>query len=196
MTFTFGDRHHQSPKFVTIVVKEFGKEDQNLIQGIADPETLARCLVLLRNLKNGIEEGGFDPNRDNAILTNLYGSYKVEGGTQSILHRYQKWLSEASRTEVERLQNRSASREGSKENFLADLGGEIRRLESLQSMAAERSRTEQLRLSVPYSSQPDRLLRYEVNLQKNIDRTLSRLERLQRVRLGHPAPPSINLNVS
>jgi hypothetical protein len=196
MAFSSRDPRGQSPKIVTIVVTEDGRKDQDLIRGIADPEILARCLVLLRILRKRIEEVGFDMDQNNAILTNLYGSSKFERGQQTILGSYEKWLREANRSEEERLRNQSASREGCRENFLVDLDGEIRRLERSQSVAAERSRIEQLRLSVPGSSQPDRLLRYEVNLQKNIDRTLSRLERLQRVRLGHPAPPSINLNVS
>jgi hypothetical protein len=42
----------------------------------------------------------------------------------------------------------------------------------------------------------DRLLRYEASLERTFDRTLSQLERLQRIRLGQPVPPSINLNVT
>jgi hypothetical protein len=42
----------------------------------------------------------------------------------------------------------------------------------------------------------DRLLSYEASLEKNFDRTLGQLERLQRMWFGHPVPPSINVNVS
>ena len=151
MAFSFGDRRGQSAKIVTVIVKQDGGEYRDLIRGIADPEILARCLVLLRTLKKGIEEVGFDLNRDNAILTNLYGSSKCESGRPTILGSYQKWLSEANRTEEERLRNQSASRDGCRENFLVDLDGEIRRLERSQSVAEETSRIEQLRLSVPDS---------------------------------------------
>lgn len=48
--------------------------------------------------------------------------------------------------------------------------------------------------SVPRSS--DRLLRYETHLSREFDRTLAQLERLQRIRLGQPVPPPINLNVT
>jgi hypothetical protein len=34
----------------------------------------------------------------------------------------------------------------------------------------------------------DRLLRYEASLDRSFDRTLSQLERLQRMRLGQPVP--------
>ena len=35
-------------------------------------------------------------------------------------------------------------------------------------------------------SELDYLLRYEASLERNFDRTLGQLERLQRMRLGHP----------
>jgi hypothetical protein len=40
------------------------------------------------------------------------------------------------------------------------------------------------------------LMRYETMLERNIDRTLAQLERAQRIRLGHPVPPRIDINVS
>ena len=42
----------------------------------------------------------------------------------------------------------------------------------------------------------DLLLRYESNLERAFDRTLNQLERLQRMRKGQPAPPTVNVNVS
>jgi hypothetical protein len=41
----------------------------------------------------------------------------------------------------------------------------------------------------------DLLLRYEATLDRAIDRTLAQLERYQRMRLGHPVPPPINVNL-
>ncbi len=41
----------------------------------------------------------------------------------------------------------------------------------------------------------DQLLRYEATLERAIDRTIAQLERLQRMRLGQPVPPSIDVNV-
>jgi len=42
----------------------------------------------------------------------------------------------------------------------------------------------------------DRLLRYETSLDRAIDRTLNQLERYQRMRLGQPVPPPVNVNVT
>jgi len=49
---------------------------------------------------------------------------------------------------------------------------------------------------VPPQDVLERLLRYETHLSREFDRTLSQLERLQRIRLGHPVPGTINVNLS
>jgi hypothetical protein len=51
-------------------------------------------------------------------------------------------------------------------------------------------------LALKQSPEWDILLRYETTLDRAIDRTLAQLERYQRIRLGHPVPPPINVNVS
>ncbi len=42
----------------------------------------------------------------------------------------------------------------------------------------------------------DRLLRYEASLDRSFDRTLTQLERLQRMRLGHAVPPPVKVELS
>jgi hypothetical protein len=42
----------------------------------------------------------------------------------------------------------------------------------------------------------DVLIRYDTTLNRNIERTLNQLERHQRMRLGQPVPPPINLNIT
>ncbi len=42
---------------------------------------------------------------------------------------------------------------------------------------------------------PELLIRYEGSLERAFDRTLSQLERLQRMRCGQPVPPPIQVNV-
>lgn len=49
-----------------------------------------------------------------------------------------------------------------------------------------------LRRSIPDSHRLERLLRYEASLERAFDRTLSQLERLQRMRLGQP----VDVNLS
>jgi hypothetical protein len=42
----------------------------------------------------------------------------------------------------------------------------------------------------------DLLLRYETSLERNFDRALTQLERLQQMRLGQPVAPPIKLDIS
>jgi len=49
---------------------------------------------------------------------------------------------------------------------------------------------------VPDAPRLDCLLRYEASLERAIDRTLTQLERLQRMRLGQPVSSPIKLDVS
>ncbi len=43
---------------------------------------------------------------------------------------------------------------------------------------------------------PEVLMRYETNIERNIERTLNQLERLQRIRLGQPVPPPVKVELS
>jgi|SRR5690242_5419351 hypothetical protein len=53
-----------------------------------------------------------------------------------------------------------------------------------------------LRLNVPEAAHADRLLRYQVTLERAADRVLVQLERHQRMRLGLFVPPPIRVNLS
>lgn len=186
----------QSREQVIIRVVEEGKEETNLMQEISDPEILDKCLGLLRDLKLGIENAGLDNNRDSVLLTKLYGSCARRDQKPTLFDRYRTSLSIANRSEEERQQNGSASSEQGKKSFLEELEGEIKRLDRYKSVEADRIRLHGLRYYVPDSSQPDRLLRYETSLERNIDRTLSQLERLQRIRMGQPVPPKLEVQHS
>jgi hypothetical protein len=64
------------------------------------------------------------------------------------------------------------------------------------SIEGDRAELESLRRLVPESPTLDRLLRYEASLERAFDRTLSQLERLQRMRLGQPVLPPVKVEVS
>jgi hypothetical protein len=49
---------------------------------------------------------------------------------------------------------------------------------------------------IPSQEASDRLIRYEAHLSREFDRTLSQLERLQRIRKGQPVLPPIKVEVS
>jgi hypothetical protein len=75
-------------------------------------------------------------------------------------------------------------------NDLIDIDPQYETVERI----AEKRKLDAIARNVPNGL--DHLLRYEASLERAFDRTLSQLERLQRMRLGQPAPPSINLNVT
>ena len=77
---------------------------------------------------------------------------------------------------------------------------EIKRLERYKkaraSVESERMKLEALRQHVPLTPQFDHLLRYEASLERNFDRTLGQLERVQRMRLGQPVLPKLEVHHS
>ena len=61
---------------------------------------------------------------------------------------------------------------------------------------AEREKLESQSAGVPEPSRTDRLLKYGASIQRDYDRSLNQLERLQRARKGQPVLPTLNVNVS
>lgn len=173
-------------------------ETVGLILAKENPQILEKCLWLLSDLKHEIEREGFDYEGDNAILTKLYGS--GEGRGVNLVDSYRVWYNTAKCDDEERKQKGYASVEQCRKNFLEELNGVIRFLEEYgkarKSLEYHRINLESLRQNVPDSPRLDQLLRYETTLERSFDRTLTQLERLQRIRLGQPVPPPIKLDVS
>ncbi len=172
-----------------------------LIRQIANPQALQGCLDLLVELKEGIEEDGFDPEYDRVILVKLYGRYdKEEDWQKTLFNSYLIWRNTSLASDEERQQEGFASPQESKDNFLGELNEEIKRLgkykKEQETILSAKLKLESLRQNVPDAPQLDRLLRYETSLERSIERTLNQLERLQRMRLGQPVPPPINLNIT
>ena len=113
---------------------------------------------------------------------------------------YAIWLDTSRVSEEEREQEGYASQELCKENIVHEIDGEIRRLKRYRktqaSIEADRAKLESLRRTVPESPALDRLLRYEASLERSFDRTLTQLERLQRMRLGQPTLPPVKVDLS
>lgn len=171
-----------------------------LIRKIADAEVLERCFQLLKELTDAIEDNGFDVKSDAEILTKLFGEPSSEKWQRTLLDSYQIWLGTAKCSEEERQQHGYARPEDCKKNFLEDLAAEIKRLERYKkaraSMESEKRKLEVLRQHVPLTPQFDHLLRYEASLERNFDRTLNQLDRAQRIRLGQPVLPKLEVRHS
>ena len=76
---------------------------------------------------------------------------------------------------------------------------EIRRLKDYQkkrtSVETERMQLEVASRSMPHGPGVERFLRYEVCFNRDFDRTLTQLERIQRMRLGQPVAPRLEIDV-
>lgn len=60
----------------------------------------------------------------------------------------------------------------------------------------DQNRLHAAKAPVPKQEVVDRFQRYEASLERSFDRTLSQLERLQRLRLGQPVLPALKVDVS
>ena len=119
---------------------------------------------------------------------------------KTLHHRYLTWLNTAEVPEAERKREGYATPEVCKENILAEITQETRRLSEYgrnrDSIEIERTKLEVLRRNVPEPARLDRLLRCEASLERSFDRALNQLERIQRLRRGQSVAPRIDVNIS
>jgi hypothetical protein len=179
----------------------FELESLGLVSGAENPVVLKKCLELLEILKESIEENGFDEKNDRPILAQLYGiSPLINKVTITPAILYSCCTMKAPANESGSQDCESTSPASLRSMFLKLLNEEINRLKRFGEQQAlidsNRIDIESLRANVPDAPQLDRLLRYEAILQRDFDRTLSQLERQQRIRKGQPVAPALNLQIS
>ena len=170
-----------------------------LVERILNPAVLKSCLELLSELRQGLETDGFNEERDISILEKIYGEPDERYSRETLYETYLTWLITAKVSEEERQREKYETPEQCKQNMLSAIDREPGYLKNRQKARIDRIqeiRLEILRRSVPDSSGLDRLLRYEASLERSFDRTLSQLERQQRMRRGQPVAPRIDVNVS
>ena len=138
--------------------------------GVTGPAT---AVELLKYVQETIAREGADWERDRWAMEFLYNPACESG----LVEKYRK---------IE-----------STEMILSLFEEEIRQLERMtlgQPKVSEgRKRSVALLLE---TAAVDRLLRYEGTLERGFDRTLTQLERLQRLRLGQSVPPPIKVSLS
>lgn len=178
---------------------------------------LETAVHLLKKLRDEIQKSGLDWGRDAETLETLYGR-KTQAKPADILERLADLSYEGNQesqpdpagrlAEKYRTLAGSPESEGRNTNFsnraaeeiLCFIEEEIQRLESVlerwRISLEERRELEKDAALVPRSDVLDRLQRYEAGLERSIERTLTQLERLQRMRLGQPLPPPIKVNLS
>jgi hypothetical protein len=169
-----------------------------LIRRVANPITLDRCVELLRELHDNIKTDGFSTDQDDEILCKVYGTH--EHLEKTVKEEYAIWSATADCSEEERQQNEYASPEQCVANVLDAIEHEIKTLVSYnrarKQVDSEKTELDKLRASIPGPGDLDRLLRYEATINREFDRTLTQLERAQRIRLGQPFLPPIKVDLS
>jgi hypothetical protein len=171
-----------------------------LISRVHNPDVFERCLELLTELGQGIGKNGFDEEKDELLLCRIYGAPDASQIRKTLQDEYSAWLDTARVAEEERAREGYATPEQCKKNVLQAIAAEIVRLKrdykKFESIKSERRKVEILRQNVPDSPGLDRLLRYESSLERAFDRTLSQLERSQRIHNGQPLLLQLDVEVS
>lgn len=176
------------------------EDTAGLLRKIANAEVLQTCLDLLDELEGNISRNGLDLEQDRPILTRLCGDIESKRGENHLFKKYLDWHGLANVVDHVREEMGLPSPEECQQGFLEELDAEMTRLQRYEqeqaSIASSRMKIEAQRQNVPDTLKLDRLLKYETGLERAFDRTLIQLERAQRMRLGQPVAPRINVNVS
>lgn len=176
------------------------EHDHGLIRHIHNPDVLERCLELLAELRKQVEDDDFIQEDDTPILQIIYGDREENRLREDLYDLYETWVSTSAASKEEREREGYASPSQCRKNVLKEIDGEIRYLKCEQkergSVQAARTLLEMKSYNVPDHPALDRLLRYEAMLDRSLDRTLSQLERLQRMRLGQPVLPKLEVRHS
>ncbi len=173
---------------------------RGLIGNTHNRHVVEYCLEWLANLRKGIEDVGFRPDRDALILRKLYGDRDLSRLGTDLYDSYETCLQMAETPEEERERKGYFSPAAYRHIVMERIDKEIRRIKRDQkaraSVEAARTQLEIVCRNVPDGPGLDRLLRYEASLERSFDRTLSQLERLQRMRLGQPVAPELKVRHS
>jgi hypothetical protein len=151
----------------------------------------------LRQLRDHIQEFGFDQHVDSFLLKKLYG---VDHNGEPPPGVYRQFVAVLLRTAEALNHNEPAQVEELKNVMIKLFNIELEWLESEELMRKglheRKGQFETLGALIPQPDAMDRVVRYETHLSRKFDRLLNQLERVQRIRRGQPAPPTLNVNIS
>lgn len=171
-----------------------------LIWSIENPDVVERCVELPLELRQGIEEDGFNLSQDNRRLSIIYGDIQVAHLRATLQDRYHAWRSTSDLSDEERSLQGTATPEQCKTAVVKEIGAEIKGLKEFKEkqkfIQSKRTEVEILRQRVPDSPGLDRLLRYTTSLERAFDRMLNQYDRAQRTRKGQPLPPQLDVKIS
>jgi len=165
-----------------------------------NPIVLDYAIVLLNELRRDFEERGLDIKEDVRTLSKLYGFFSPQDPPRGLRSDYLTYGTIASHTPGEGGDAFPLTAPEAREEAIKSVSREISRLRRLkkhvESVESSRLACTAQSLLVPKDEVLGRLLRYEAHLSREFDRTLSQLERLQRMRKGQPVLPPIKVEVS
>jgi len=166
---------------------------------------LDHCLDLLRGVRMELPKFGFERDQYFIPLARVYGA-RYDGRPGKDLYDFFLNCEEAAgASEEERKKRGFASEQDCLEKLLARLEEEICRLEGLRRKSNTKQRvSRELKLTdrrllasmIPNASELDLLIRYGASLDRSFARTLNQLVDLQRMRLGHPVLPKLEVRHS
>jgi len=173
---------------------KFGLLYGGMLHRCCNPMVMDCAIKRLMQLRAHFEDRGLDMQKDLSILFDIYGPFEQAGDGESFPRRYLS-LADFARDYSANRRRMSRSARKAIQDVIDCINAEIKRIESLKVSYEEvHSRRQALAVQamlVPKAEVADRLQRYESHLSREIDRTLKRLERLQRIRFGQALPPQI-----
>jgi hypothetical protein len=191
------EREKQQREEALILFSSMERPGPGLISRCENPLILERIVELLKVLCFTVQIGGFNAESDWWILKAVFGEGKVR---EPILVLYGLCSNPGTLVKDKEFKEFDLPLEGRKAKFLEVLNDYIIKLGQLPKLRKyipnKASRQETLCGGVPETPRLDRLLRYEASLDRSFDRTLSQLERLQRMRLGQPVLPKLEVRHS
>ena len=165
-----------------------------------NPLVLDYAIELLEDLRDDLEEGGSDCERNRRILERLYGNTGREDEREGLYFEYMLCEENAILSEKGEDVKPSRTPEEWMRRVVKHVDREIKRLGDLKIFVKDiESRRMQWQIKssmVPAHDVLERLLRYEASLDRSFDRTLNQLERLQRIRLGQAVAPPVKVVLS
>lgn len=180
---------------------DLSKSDLTLLDRIENPSVLSYCVGRLLQLRKSVMANGLSLKDHHKILFEFCREFQEDFTIKENLSQaYERLQLTSEIPDDERKRKGYATPEQCKYNMIQRIDFEIIRLKEFHknrtTMERSRMEIEKLCLNVPENPRAERLLRYEASLERAFDRTLTQLERIQRMRKGQFVPPPIRVDVS
>jgi hypothetical protein len=173
-----------------------GETAGGMLRDTSNPYVIRDAIDILTQFRASFEKNGFKKDEDPWLLRKLYGLDHDNAAPIGLLRSFQL-CSKLAAGELKTVEPHSADE--LKKEMLECLDAEIERLKILEvlMLAAGERRGEHHTTAalIPAQGDLDRIIRCETHLSREYDRLLNQLERVQRIRLGQPTPPTIRLEI-